>query len=80
MIANDMLYFTTTNEKVQGDHRSEITGMKRGDIWLSKKNERGEWQRPEAAEGELNTEHDEGICSFSPDRSEEHTSELQSRI
>lgn len=67
MIANDMLYFTTTNEKVQGDHRSEITGMKRGDIWLSKKNERGEWQRPEAAEGELNTEHDEGICSFSPD-------------
>jgi len=69
MVSNDMLFFTTTNEKAQGDHKSEITGMKRGDIWLSKKNERGEWQRPEAAEGELNTEHDEGVCSFSPDGS-----------
>ncbi len=65
--SGDVLYFTSTNEKATGDTKSEITGMKRGDIWLSKKNERGEWQRPEAAEGELNTEHDEGVCSFSPD-------------
>lgn len=65
--SGDILYFTSTNEKATGDSKSEITGMKRGDIWLSKKNERGEWQRPEAAEGELNTEHDEGVCTFSPD-------------
>ena len=63
----DALYFTTTNEKVTGAHRSEITGMKKSDIWVSRKNERGEWQRPESAEGDLNTEHDEGIISFSPD-------------
>ncbi len=63
----DQLYFTTTNEKVSGDHRSEITGMKKGDVWVARKNERGEWQRPEAVEGELNTELDEGIVSFSPD-------------
>lgn len=33
----DMLYYTTTNEKVKGDHRSEITGAKKPDIWVMKK-------------------------------------------
>lgn len=64
----DRLYFATTREKVNGP-RSEITGMKKGDIWMTSKNEKGEWQRPEAVEGELNTEMDEGIISFSPDGS-----------
>lgn len=63
----DQLYFTTTNEKVTGTNKSEITGMKKSDIWYSKKNERGEWQRPEPAGGELNSEMDEGIVGFSPD-------------
>lgn len=63
----DVIYFTTTNEKATGDNKSEITGMKKGDIWVSRKNEKGEWQRPEAVEGELNTDADEGIVSFSPD-------------
>ena len=63
----DILYFTTTNEKVTGENKSEITGMKKGDIWVSRKNEKGEWMRPEPVEGELNTDADEGIVSFSPD-------------
>ncbi|MDE7426232.1 MAG: OmpA family protein [Muribaculaceae bacterium] len=63
----DQLYFTTTNEKVTGSKKSEITGLKKADIWRMTKNERGEWQRPEAVEGELNTEAEEGIVSFSPD-------------
>ena len=69
MFNGETLYFTTTNEKVNGTKRSEITGMKRSDVWMARKNERGEWQRPEAVEGELNTEWDEGIVSFSPDGS-----------
>ncbi|WP_300118440.1 OmpA family protein [Duncaniella sp.] len=69
MFNGDVLYFTTTNEKVSGTKRSEITGMKRSDVWMVRKNERGEWQRPETVEGELNTEWDEGIVSFSPDGS-----------
>lgn len=69
MFNGDVLYFTTTNEKVTGTNRSEITGMKRSDIWMARKNERGEWQRPEPVEGELNSEWDEGIMSFSPDGS-----------
>ena len=63
----DQLYFTTTNEKVLGENKSEITGMKRGDIYFSKKNEQGQWQTPEPVEGELNSDADEGIVSFSPD-------------
>lgn len=63
----DQLFFTSTNEKVTGQNKSEITGMKKGDIYVSKKNERGEWQRAEPAEGELNTDADEGIVSFTPD-------------
>ena len=43
--------------------------MKKGDIWVSRQNEKGEWQRPEPVEGELNTELDEGIVSFTPDGS-----------
>ena len=69
MFNGEVLYFTTTNEKVNGTARSEITGMKRGDIWMAKKNELDVWQRPEPVEGELNSEWDEGICSFSPDGS-----------
>ena len=65
----DRLYFTTTNEKVNGSHRSEINGMKKADIWMASKDERGQWKRPEPVEGELNSEHEEGIISFSPDGS-----------
>lgn len=63
----DQLYFTTTTEKSTGTRRSEITGMKKGDIWFAGKNEKGEWKRPEPVEGELNTDADEGTPSFSPD-------------
>ncbi len=52
-----------------GDKRSEITGMKKGDIWFATKDEKGNWKRPEPVEGELNTELDEGTPSFSPDGS-----------
>ncbi len=61
------LYFTTTNEKVTGTSRSEVTGTKRCDIWVADKNEQGRWQRPLPAEGALNTEADEGVIAFSPD-------------
>ena len=63
----DQLYFACTSEKATGDHRSEITGMKNGDIWFTSKDERGNWKRPEPVEGELNTEADEGTPAFSPD-------------
>lgn len=61
------IYFTSSNEKASGTDKSEITGMKRSDIFYSTKDEKGNWQRPEPAGGELNTDFDEGVVSFSPD-------------
>lgn len=63
----DQIYYTSTTEKATGDKKSEITGMKNADVFFSQKNEKGEWERPEPVEGELNTEFDEGIVAFSPD-------------
>lgn len=61
------LYFTSSNEKATGTDKSEITGMKRSDIFFATKDEKGNWNRPEPAQGELNTAFDEGVVSFSPD-------------
>ena len=65
----EYIYFTSTNEKSTGELRSEITGTKKGDIYFSKKDEKGKWSRPEVVDGGLNTEHDEGAAAFSPDGS-----------
>ncbi len=67
--SHDQLYFTSSTEKSKGAAKSEITGTKNSDIYVAKKNEKGVWQRPEPAEGELNTDFDEGVTSFSPDGS-----------
>lgn len=67
--AHDVIYFTTTNEKVAGEKRSEINGMKKADIWFSRKNEQGNWMRPEPVEGDLNSDREEGTPSFTPDGS-----------
>lgn len=60
------LYFTTTRSQATGNDLSGITGMKNGDIFFSKKDEKGRWTIPEIAEG-INTEYDEGACTFSQD-------------
>lgn len=66
---HEYLYLTSTNDKSTGELHSEITGIKKGDIFFSKKDEKGNWSRPEVVEGGLNTEHDEGAAAFSPDGS-----------
>ena len=63
----DQLYFTSSTEKATGTKKSEITGTKQCDVFFSKLDDKGNWQRPEPVEGELNTEFDEGATSFSPD-------------
>ena len=65
----EYIYFTSTNEKSTGENYSEITGTKKGDIYFSKKDDKGKWARPEIVDGGLNTEHDEGATAFSPDGS-----------
>ncbi len=63
----DQLYLTTSTDKATGNDKSDITGLKFNDIYSSKKDEKGIWQRPEPIEGSINTEFDEGTPAFSSD-------------
>ena len=64
---NDMLFFTSTRNQARGDELSGITGTKNGDIFLSQKDDKGKWQKPESIDSDLNSDADEGACCFSPD-------------
>ena len=64
---NDQLYFTSTRNQAQGDEYSGITGAKAADIFLSQKDDKGKWSKPQAIDSELNSDFDEGACCFSPD-------------
>ncbi|MBR6945339.1 MAG: OmpA family protein, partial [Prevotella sp.] len=64
----DQLYFTSTRNEAQGDEISGITGAKPGDIFLSQKDDKGKWTRPQTIESGLNSEYDEGACCFSADQ------------
>ena len=64
---NDMLYFTSTRNEAQGEEYSGITGTKAADIFYSQKDDKDKWSRPQSIDSELNTDFDEGACSFSPD-------------
>ena len=64
---NNQLFFTSTRNQAKGDELSGITGTKNGDIFMSQKDDKGKWQRPEVIDSELNSEFDEGACSFTPD-------------
>lgn len=64
---SDQLYFTSTRNDVKGDELSGITGTKNGDIFVSTKDEKGKWTKPEGIDSELNSDFDEGACSFTPD-------------
>ena len=63
----DQLYFSTTRPQAKGNELSGITGVKMADIFFSQKDDKGKWSKPEAIEGEVNTEYEDGACSFAPD-------------
>ena len=66
----DQLYFTSTRNDATGDELSGITGTKNGDIFVSQKDDKGKWSKPEVENGGLNTEADEGASCLSPDQRE----------
>lgn len=66
----DQLYFTSTRNDATGDELSGITGTKNGDIFVSQKDDKGKWSKPEVVNGGLNTEADEGASCLSPDQRE----------
>lgn len=63
----DQIYFTSTREAAKGNELNAIHGMKSADIFMSKKNEKKEWQSPDPLESEVNSEFEDGACSFTAD-------------
>lgn len=63
----EQIYFTSTREDARGEDLSGITGMKAPDIFISRKNEKGKWQKPEPLESEVNSDFEDGACCFTPD-------------
>ena len=63
----DQVYFSTTRNQAKGSELSGVTGARMADIFFSKKDDKGKWGQPEPAEGEVNTEYEEGACCFTLD-------------
>ena len=63
----DQLYFSSTRNQAKGEEISGITGTKNADIFFSQKDDKGKWSKPEPIDSDLNTEDDEGACTFSSD-------------
>lgn len=62
-----IIYFTSTRNEAKGNDLNGITGMKSADIFYSKQNEKKQWQKPEPLASEVNSEFEDGACSFSAD-------------
>jgi len=65
----DQLIFTSSRKEATGDTKSAITGFKNNDFFLVKQDEKGQWIKPAKMDSTLNTEFDEGCCTFSADGS-----------
>lgn len=63
----EQLFWTSTRNEAQGDELSGITGTKPADIFMSQKDDKGKWSKPEAIATGLNSEADEGTPAFSVD-------------
>ncbi len=62
-----MIVTTSTRKEASGDEISGITGQKKADIFLTKRDDKGKWQKTEIIEGEINSEYEDGACAFTPD-------------
>lgn len=62
-----MIVTTSTRKDATGDAISGITGQKCADLFLTKRDEKGKWQKTERIEGDVNGEYEDGACAFTPD-------------
>lgn len=62
-----MIITTSTRKDATGDELSGITGMEFADLFVTKRDEKGKWQKTERIEGEISSEYEEGACAFTPD-------------
>lgn len=66
----DLVFFNSTRKLNKKNKASRITGQNNNNIFSSRKNIQGKWEEPLLVEGDINSEFDEGTCSFSFDGQE----------
>lgn len=67
LLGDDQLFLSSTRPQAKGDKLNGITGVKNGDFFVCKKDEKGKWTKPEVITDAINSEEDEGACCFAPD-------------
>ena len=67
LLGDDQLFLSSTRPQAKGEKLNGITGVKNGDFFVCKKDEKGKWTKPEVITDAINSEEDEGACCFSPD-------------
>ena len=62
-----MIVTTSTRKDATGDEISGITGQECADLFITKRDEKGKWQKTERIDGDVNGEYEDGACAFTPD-------------
>lgn len=62
-----MIVTTSTRKDATGDDISGITGQKFADLFLTKRDEKGKWQKTEKIDGDVNSEYEDGAPAFTRD-------------
>ena len=62
-----MIVTTSTRKDATGDEISGITGQECADLFITKRDEKGKWQKTERIDGDVNSEYEDGACAFTPD-------------
>ena len=62
-----MIITTSTRKDATGEDISGITGQECADLFITKRDEKGRWQKTERIDGDVNSEYEDGACAFTPD-------------
>ena len=61
------LVFTSNRDNTTNRKANAITGVANHDLFTTRRNASGAWEKPEPLEGEFNTDDDEGVVALAPD-------------
>ncbi len=62
-----MIITTSTRKDATGEDISGITGQECADLFITKRDEKGRWQKTERIDGDVNSEYEDGACAFTSD-------------
>ncbi len=62
-----VVYFTSSRDGATGKSINAVTGESFSDIFVSRVDRKGSWSQPVPIDGDVNTEYDEGMCTFTAD-------------